>query len=76
MWMSRLFGFFLALAGAAWLIFISYALYTGENAGPILLVRVGMPATLLGTLLGAGLVGLGAWLMGFGHAKHGARKGS
>jgi hypothetical protein len=66
MWMPRLGGFILTLAGLAVLMFLSYALYTRANAGLNILVGLGMPVVLLGTLFGATALGLGIWLSGFG----------
>ena len=63
----RLIGLALAGVGAALLLFLSYALYTRSDAGPSLLVHMGMPAARLLTLIGAFVVGLGVWLAGFAH---------
>lgn len=63
----RLIGLVVAAAGAALLLFISYALYTRTETAPSLLVHVGMPATFLLTLVGAFVVGFGVWLAGFAH---------
>ena len=70
----RLLGLGLAAGGAAVLLFISYALYTRTETAPHILVTIGMPATLLLTLLGALVVGLGVWLAGFAHPTHGERQ--
>ncbi len=67
MWLYRLIGLALAIGGAALLLFISYALYTRTDAAPAVLVNIGMPATLLATLIGSFVVGLGVWLAGFAH---------
>ncbi|HXQ12269.1 MAG TPA: hypothetical protein VN805_14835 [Caulobacteraceae bacterium] len=65
----RLVGVALALAGLAGLLFITYALYA--RIGLTLLVQLGMPSVLIGTLAGAALVGFGVWLAGFSHPLHG-----
>jgi len=71
MLLYRLFGVALAIGGAALLLFVSFALYTRTDAGPAILVHLGMPAALLTTLIGAFIVGLGVWLAGFAHPTHG-----
>ena len=70
----RLFGLAMAGGGSALLLFLSYALYTRADAGPAFLVRIGMPAALLATLIGAFLVGFGVWLAGFAHPTHPRRR--
>ena len=71
----RLAGLVAAAAGAALLLFISYALYTRTEAAPSVLVHMGMPATFLLTLLGAFVVGFGVWLAGFSHPIHRQARG-
>ena len=51
MLLYRGFGLALAVAGAGLLLFLSYALFTRAEAGPSILVHIGMPAALLATLL-------------------------
>ena len=68
----RLAGLVVAAAGAALLLFISYALYTHTETAPNILIHLGMPATFLVTLFGAFIVGFGVWLAGFAHPAQGA----
>jgi len=70
MWIYRLSGLALALCGLGILTFITHALYTRTNYGPFMLVRLGFPGVLLGTLAGAFFVGFGVWLIGFWHPVH------
>ena len=72
----RLIGLIVAVAGAALLLFISYALYTRTETAPSILVHIGMPATFLLTLFGAFVVGLGVWLAGFAHPAHRSTRGA
>jgi hypothetical protein len=67
LWLYRATGICLALAGLSGVLFITYALYTRTNFGLIVLVQLGMPLVLMGTLCGASLVGIGVWLAGFNH---------
>ena len=73
MLLYRLIGLAVAAGGAALLLFISYALYARSEAAPAILVNIGMPATLLATLLGSFVVGFGVWLAGFAHPTQGER---
>jgi hypothetical protein len=70
----RLVGLVVALAGAALLLFITYALYTRTETAPNVLVHIGMPATFLLTLFGSFIVGFGVWLAGFAHPSQGERR--
>jgi hypothetical protein len=60
----------LAFVGLGALVFITYALYTRTSYGLIVLVQLGMPMVLFGTVAAAGLVGFGVWLAGFSHPVH------
>jgi asparagine N-glycosylation enzyme membrane subunit Stt3 len=64
MWISRLSGLVLALAGLALLLYLGHALYTRSSHGLVVLVGLGMPVVLFGVLAGASLLGCGVWLIG------------
>ena len=69
----RLVGLAAVALGATMLLLITYALYTRTDTAPNILINIGMPATFLLTLLGAFIVGVGVWLVGFAHPSQGAR---
>jgi hypothetical protein len=64
MWISRLSGLVVALAGVAVLLYLGHALYTHSRYGLVVLVSLGMPVVLFGVLAGASLVGCGVWIIG------------
>jgi hypothetical protein len=64
MWISRLSGIALALAGVGLLLYLGHALYTHTGYSLVVLVDLGMPVVLFGVLAGAALVGGGLWLIG------------
>jgi hypothetical protein len=64
MWSLRLCGLVVALGAAGWLLFLGYALYSRTDYGLNVLVDLGMPVALLGTLIAGVSVGFGLWLAG------------
>jgi hypothetical protein len=61
--LHRVIGLLLAVIGAGMLAYLAKALYTPSDRWVNVLVAINMPTMLLLTLIGAGLVGAGLWML-------------
>jgi hypothetical protein len=61
--LQRVLGLVIAVIGAGMLAYLARALYTPSDRWVNVLVAISMPAMLLLTLIGAGLIGAGLWIL-------------
>jgi hypothetical protein len=61
--LQRMLGLVIAVIGAGILAYLAKALYTPSDRWVNVLVAINMPTMLLLTLVGAGLIGGGLWIL-------------